>query len=87
MTDLGVWIGWRNEKFAPLSGIETLTIFADHDASGRGQQAARKCLARWVDAGCEVFIHTPHDVGSDWADLSMTKKPEPELPFSRTRQD
>ena len=56
------------EKFAPLSGIETLTIFADHDASGRGQQAARKCLARWVDAGCEVFIHTPHDVGSDWAD-------------------
>jgi hypothetical protein len=47
------------ESFPIISGIETLTILADNDESGRGQQAARRCAVRWSEAGREVTLITP----------------------------
>ena len=41
-------------NFPVLSGIEALTIFADNDASGTGERAAREVAARWRQAGCET---------------------------------
>jgi putative DNA primase/helicase len=63
------------KTFAPIPGIETITIFADHDEidfKGKrpGQDAARECAQAWQAAGCEVFIRTPHSVGADWLDAS-----------------
>lgn len=52
--------------FPVLSGIESLTIFADHDDAGL--RAARKCGVRWRDTGREVRIRTPRTAGRDAAD-------------------
>ncbi len=41
-------------KFAPLPGIESLTIACDNDPAGIA--AARKCAAAWAAAGVEVFV-------------------------------
>ncbi|WP_299436788.1 toprim domain-containing protein [uncultured Rhodospira sp.] len=54
--------------FPVLSGIEALTIFADHDRSGAGLDAARACGERWADAGREVTITAPPTCGHDWND-------------------
>jgi phage/plasmid primase-like uncharacterized protein len=51
------------ESFPVLPGIEALTIVADNDSSGRGQEAAERCADRWADAGLEVTILTPRDLG------------------------
>lgn len=54
-----------------LPGIERLTIFADTDASGTGQQAAATLAGRWHRAGREVFIAQPAagaDGKRDWND-------------------
>lgn len=51
------------ETFPVLPGVEALTILADNDVSGRGQQAAARCAERWADAGAEVTILTPRDLG------------------------
>lgn len=56
--------------FPVLSGIETLTIFADHDHSGTGTSAATECAIRWQQAGREAVIWTPPDVGTDFADIA-----------------
>ena len=64
------------QTFAPMPGIEALTIFADHDEidpkTGKppGQAAAKQCAQAWQAAGCEVFIRTPRSVGADWLDAS-----------------
>lgn len=50
-----------------LGGIETLTIFADHDPTG--VDAANACGQRWHAAGKEVTIAAPPDAGSDFADI------------------
>lgn len=52
--------------FPVLSGIESLTLFADHDDAGL--RAARECGLRWRDAGREVRIRTPRTAGHDAAD-------------------
>jgi putative DNA primase/helicase len=57
------------KSFTPIPGIETLSIFADHDANGVGPAAAKHCAQVWQAAGCEVFIRTPRDVGADWLDV------------------
>ncbi|MBR1286068.1 toprim domain-containing protein [Bradyrhizobium sp. AUGA SZCCT0177] len=54
------------KSFAPIPGIEHLTIFADHDDTGLA--AARECSQRWVDAGFEAVIHLRADDGKDFAD-------------------
>jgi len=53
-------------SFPALSGIETLTIFADADMPG--QSAAKHCASRWNDAGATVRIATPKIEGADWGD-------------------
>jgi len=55
--------------FPVLAGIEHLEIFADHDANGAGEAAARHCLERWENAGAEVAIAMPPTAGSDIADF------------------
>jgi phage/plasmid primase-like uncharacterized protein len=57
------------EDFPVLPGIEALTILADCDASGRGQEAAERCAERWADAGREVTVLTPRELGADMNDL------------------
>jgi hypothetical protein len=56
-------------KFPILSGIEALTIFADHDANGAGERAAREAEARWIEAGREVRIFRAATVGRDLNDV------------------
>ena len=41
-------------KFAPLPGIESLTIACDNDPAGI--KGARQCAAMWTEAGAEVFV-------------------------------
>jgi len=53
----------------PIPGIETLTIFADHDRSGVGTAAANECARAWQAAGHEVLIRTPSNTGADWRDM------------------
>jgi hypothetical protein len=57
--------------FPVLPGIESLTIFVDHDLSrGRaGQRRARQCSDRWTSAGCEVFRVIPTRPGADLNDV------------------
>jgi len=54
--------------FPVLNGIESLTIFADNDASGTGQREAAKCADRWLDAGREVTVLISDQAGMDIAD-------------------
>jgi len=61
------------EDFPVLPGIGTLTIAADNDANGRGQEAAKQCAARWAKAGREVFIRMPNKIGCDFNDMVMRK--------------
>jgi putative DNA primase/helicase len=60
--------------FPVLAGIEHLEIFADHDANGAGEAAARECLARWENQGAEVAIVMPPTAGSDIADFIANRK-------------
>ncbi|WP_292414661.1 toprim domain-containing protein [Mesorhizobium sp.] len=54
-------------RFPVISGIHALTVFADNDASGTGQKAARDCAERWHAAGREVTIRIPTGTGTDYA--------------------
>ncbi len=54
-------------RFPVLAGIESLTIFADHDIAGI--KAAAECQATWQDAGCEARVLTPLRPKTDWADV------------------
>ncbi|MGI8896486.1 MAG: DUF7146 domain-containing protein [Casimicrobiaceae bacterium] len=54
-------------KFPVLAGIETLTIFADHDPAGL--RAARECASRWCAAQRRVVAITPARAGADANDL------------------
>src|SRR5262249_32636046 len=57
------------EMFPVLSGIDALTLLVDHDVSGRGEEAARICAARWRRAGGDVILRMPKQVGTDFNDL------------------
>jgi putative DNA primase/helicase len=50
-------------KFPVLSGIGCLSIIADHDANGAGERAARAVEARWLEAGREVRVLMPNELG------------------------
>ncbi len=54
--------------FPVLGGIEALTIGADRDESGTGQEAAAECAERWLAAGREARILMPDRVGADLND-------------------
>jgi hypothetical protein len=51
-----------------LSGVDALTIFADHDETGVGEAAAGTCAAAWSNAGREVTIAVPNVPGEDFND-------------------
>jgi putative DNA primase/helicase len=57
------------KAFPVLPGIEALTIFADADKNGVGQEVARACARRWAGAGREATVILPPDDGSDWNDV------------------
>ena len=59
--------------FPVLPGIESLTILADNDPSGRGQRAAYDCERNWIAAGREVIVLTPNAVGTDFNDLGAVR--------------
>jgi len=50
-----------------LSGVECLTIAADHDDAGL--RAADECARRWAAAGLEVFVVAPPTRGADLNDV------------------
>ncbi|MDP1672349.1 MAG: toprim domain-containing protein [Burkholderiales bacterium] len=49
-----------------LDGIESLTIFADHDPAG--MRGAADCAARWAEAGREVRMWVSNEGGRDFND-------------------
>ena len=51
-----------------LAGLESLTIYADHDEAGL--KAARECARRWTAAGREARIRAPRAPGADAADVA-----------------
>lgn len=57
-------------KFPVLSGIECLTVSADHDLNETGQRAAIRCADRWVSAGVEANLLTPRHP-ADFNDLLL----------------
>ena len=57
-----------NLKTIPLlTGIESLTIFADNDPAGI--DAAQACATRWRAARREVRVRCPNEPGTDAADV------------------
>lgn len=56
------------ERFPVLSGIDALTIFADHDENQTGARAAWQCAKRWRNAGRQAELKMPKAPGCDWAD-------------------
>lgn len=50
-------------KFPTLAGIESLTIFADHDEAGL--KAAASCYRRWRGGGINVNVLRPRAYGED----------------------
>jgi putative DNA primase/helicase len=65
--------------FPVLTGIESLTILADHDRPdqhGRraGQKAAAECAQRWDAAGREVVAVIPQREGEDVADVASSRR-------------
>ena len=49
--------------FPVLTGVEALTIIADHDANGAGEHAAKICADRWRASGREVRVFRPGQIG------------------------
>jgi hypothetical protein len=72
-----IGMGWRPvwalgsanaiARFPVLAGLESLTIFADHDDVGI--KAARTCGRRWADAGLDARVLRPPAAGADWNDM------------------
>lgn len=54
--------------FPVLPGIETITIYADHDDAG--MKAARECALRWHRAGRQVRVLRSRRRGRDAADIA-----------------
>lgn len=59
------------EAFVPPAGIETLHIFADHDAAFAGQAAAYACAMRNKRRGVNCIVHVPPRAATDWNDVLL----------------
>jgi hypothetical protein len=55
-------------EFPVLAGIEALTVVADYDQAGL--DAAEAVARRWTEAGREVRILLPHEIGADLNDTA-----------------
>ena len=55
-------------KFPRLPGLEAITLWTDHDASGTGERAATECGGRLSGQGVEVRSYRAPALGSDWND-------------------
>jgi phage/plasmid primase-like uncharacterized protein len=58
-------------RFPVLPGVEYLTILADNDAKGAGQEAARDCAKRWAAAGRKAEVLIPNATGEDFNDILL----------------
>ena len=54
--------------FPVLNGIDALTIYANNDKSGTGENVASICERRWHAAGREARVRMPHKQDCDWQD-------------------
>jgi hypothetical protein len=61
-------------KFPVLNAIESITIFADNDANGAGEKAAREVERRWLEAGREALVLVSPTPG-DFNDITMRGSP------------
>jgi putative DNA primase/helicase len=57
-------------KMPVVSGIECLTILADHDENGAGERAALELEQRWREARREVLVVAPAAPGG-FNDITM----------------
>ena len=57
------------KSFQWPAGLQSLVIFADNDAHGVGQSAARELAGRAAAAGLECRVLVPEIVGTDWLDV------------------
>jgi putative DNA primase/helicase len=64
-------------KFPIVSGIECVSVIADHDVNGAGERAARELEQRWRAAGLEVAILCPDAPGADFNDVLKGARHEP----------
>jgi hypothetical protein len=62
-------------KMPVVSGIECLTILADHDENGAGERAALELEQRWREARREVLVVAPATPG-DFNDITMRARCE-----------
>src|SRR5690606_8618466 len=60
------------EKWQPPKGVKRVTICADHDANFAGHKAAYTLAFRLANAGLEVDVRVPDEVG-DWNDVLCTR--------------
>jgi hypothetical protein len=56
------------EAMPVIERVWHLHIWADHDASGRGIEAAEICATRWREAGRRVSVRNRNEVGSDYGE-------------------
>ena len=57
------------KSFQWPAGLQSLVVFADHDAHGVGQSAAQELAGRAGAAGLECRVLVPEIVGNDWLDV------------------
>ena len=62
------------QAFPILPGIEHLTVLADADENGRGQDAARSCAKRWAEAGRTAEVLIPDELGQDFNDIARQRQ-------------
>lgn len=72
LTELPAWAclstsGMRSLELPPE--VRDVTIAADHDASGAGEDAAHTLARRLIAEGRTVRIELPAQAGTDWADV------------------
>jgi hypothetical protein len=53
----------------PLPLAHKVIILADHDANGRGEEAARDAARRWLAEGREPSLAMPKAINTDWNDV------------------
>jgi putative DNA primase/helicase len=60
------------EQFEPPASIQSVLIFADHDANDTGKNAADRLRQQLTARGLEVMILMPAQVGTDFNDVLLS---------------